>query len=307
MKVNPDRRQPWVAIVNPAAGRAHENHWRAIERALRAARIEFDAIRTEGPRHAQELARTELQRGRRRILAVGGDGSVNEIVHGIMSAGLADARDVTLAVAPLGTGNDWARSLGIDRDPTTIARTITADRGMLHDVGAIDFPAASAERRWFINVAGAGYDAYVTERVPRPVPSALTYLRIVLTGLLTYRSPQFVITAGTERIEGKLLLAFVANGRYCGNRMLVAPVASMDDGLFDVVWIRDLSPGQALVRLPILYDGRILGDPAVSHLRTAQVRIDTDPAVAVQADGEILGRTPAEFSIRREALRVIVR
>ena len=238
------------------------------------------------------------------ILAVGGDGSVNEIVHGIMTAGLADTREVTLAVAPTGTGNDWARSLGIGRNPNEIVRALVTGRTMLHDVGAIDFPA-SGERRWFINVAGAGYDAWVTERVPRPVPSAFTYLRIALAGLVRYRSPLFRITADGEQVEGRLLLAFVANARYCGNRMNVAPTASLDDGLLDVLAVRELSLLAVLPKLGKLYGGRILGDPAVRHLRAATVRIETDPPVAVQADGQIVGPTPAVFSLQPRALTVV--
>ena len=177
---------------------------------------------------------------------------------------------------------------------------------MLHDVGSIDFPGSDAPRRWFINVAGAGYDAYVTERVPRPVPSAFTYLRGALSGLANYRSPEFQITADGETIAGRLLLAFVANARYCGNRMHVAPTARMDDGLFDVLAVRELTLLQVLPKLVKLYGGRILGDPAVRHLRAARVRIETEPAAAIQADGQIVGRTPALFSLQRQALRVVV-
>jgi YegS/Rv2252/BmrU family lipid kinase len=295
----------WLAVVNPASGRPDGGFgWRRLEHILQAAGVSFDAVHTQHPGHGETLARKALDDGRRHILAVGGDGSVNEIVHGIMTAGLADTREVTLAVAPTGTGNDWARSLGIGRNPNEIARAVVTGRTMLHDVGAIDFPA-SGERRWFINVAGAGYDAWVTERVPRPVPSAFTYLRIALAGLVRYRSPLFRITADGEQVEGRLLLAFVANARYCGNRMNVAPAALMDDGRFDLLAVQELSLLQVLPKLGKLYGGRILGDPAVRHLRAATVRIETDPPVAVQADGQIVGPTPAEFSLRPRALTVV--
>ena len=301
----PSKSNRWLVIVNPASGRPDGGFgWRRLEHILQAAGVSFDAVHTQHPGHGETLARKALDDGRRHILAVGGDGSVNEIVHGIMTAGLADTREVTLAVAPTGTGNDWARSLGLGRNPNEIARAVVTGRTMLHDVGAIDFPA-SGERRWFINVAGAGYDAWVTERVPRPVPSAVTYLRIALAGLVRYRSPMFRITADGEQVEGRLLLAFVANARYCGNRMNVAPVALMDDGLFDLLAVQELSLLQVLPKLGKLYGGRILGDHAVRHLRAATVRIETDPPVAMQADGQIVGPTPAEFSLRPRALTVV--
>ena len=297
----------WLVIVNPASGRPDGGRgWSAIEQALQRAELCFDVTHTQHPGHGETLARQALRDGRRHIVAVGGDGSVNEIVQGILTAGLPDTRAVTLAVAPHGTGNDWARSLRITRDPSRIAAVVAAEQTMLHDVGFIDFPEAGGIRRWFINVAGAGYDAYVSERVPRPVPSAFTYLRVALNGLATYRSPDFRITAGTETIAGRLLLAFVANARFCGNRMHVAPTASMDDGLLDVLAVNELSLLQVLPKLLKLYRGRILGDRAVRHLRASTVRIETLPPVAVQADGQIVGRTPAEFGVQRQALRVVI-
>jgi YegS/Rv2252/BmrU family lipid kinase len=297
----------WRVIVNPASGRPDGGAgWRAIEAALRSAGVSFDVVRTEQPGHGGELAQAALSTGSRHIAVAGGDGSVNEVVQGIMSAGLADTRDVTLAVIPTGTGNDWARTLGITRRPAGIARALAGGRTMLHDVGAIDLPGRHLARRWFINVAGAGFDAYVTERVPRPVPSAFTYLGIALEGLVRYRAPQFRIAADGETIEGRLLLAFVANAQYCGNRMHVMPTARTDDGELDVLAVRELSLLQALPKLAKLYAGRILGDPAVRHLRARRVRIEADPPALIQADGQIVGETPAEFSLQQQALRVLV-
>ena len=297
----------WLVIVNPASGRPDGGAgWRAIELALRDAAVAFDVIRTEQPGHGEELAHAALLQGRRHIAVAGGDGSVNEVVHGIMNADLADTRDVTLAVIPTGTGNDWARTLGISRRPEDIARAIAAGRTMLHDVGVIDFPDSGGRRRWFINVAGAGYDAWVTEHVPRPVPSAFTYLGIALRGLLNYRSPDFAVTVGDARFEGRMLLAFVANAQFCGNRMHVAPTARTDDGLLDVLAVDELSLLQALPKLVKLYAGRILGDRAVHHARGPRVRIETRPEATIQADGQIVGRTPAEFSLLPRALRVVV-
>jgi YegS/Rv2252/BmrU family lipid kinase len=297
----------WLIIVNPASGRPDGGAgWRAIEDALRTAGIAFDVIHTEYPGHGEELARAALSRGRRRIAVAGGDGSVNEVVHGVMNAGLPDTRDLALAVIPTGTGNDWARTLGIKRRPADIAHTLASGRTMLHDVGAIDLPGRNPGRRWFINVAGAGYDAYVTQRVPRPVPGALTYLRIALAGLARYRAPHFRITADELTIEGRLLLAFVANAQYCGNRMHVAPTARTDDGWLDVLAVQELSLLAVWPKLVKLYSGHILGDRALRHLRARRIRIETEPPVVIQADGQIVAETPAEFCLLERAVQVIV-
>lgn len=297
----------WLAIVNPSSGLAGSRHnWGAIESALQAARVPFEVVRTAQPHEGEAIARRALQQGRRRLIAAGGDGSVNDVLNGVMGAGLADTREVTLAVAPTGTGNDWARSLGIGRRPRDVAAAVAAGRTMLHDVGIVARSGPGGQRRWFINVAGAGYDAHMTSRLPRPIPSALTYLRAALSGLASYRAPVFAVDADGTAFDGRMLLVFAANGRYCGNRMHVAPVARMDDGLLDLVMVRDLGLLAVLPKLLKLYGGSILADPAVRHLRAARIRIDADPPAGVQVDGQLVGTTPVEFSLLPRALRVIV-
>jgi diacylglycerol kinase (ATP) len=297
----------WLAIVNPSSGLAGSRHnWGGIESALRAAQVPLQVVCTRQPHEGESIARRAVQQGRRKLIAAGGDGSVNDVVNGVMSAGLADTREVTLAVAPTGTGNDWARSLGIGRNPADVAAAISAGRTMLHDVGILDLPGSGQRRRWFINVAGAGYDAHMTARLPRPIPSALTYLRVAISGLASYRAPRFQVDADGTRVHERLLLVFAANARYCGNRMHVAPVARMDDGLLDVVMVQELGLLAVLPKLAKLYRGTILGDPAVRHVRAARVRIEADPPAGVQVDGQMAGSTPAEFSLLGQALRVVV-
>jgi diacylglycerol kinase (ATP) len=300
--------EAWLAIVNPAAGFPRwRRSWHGIEAALRAAGVPLEVVRTERPQHGESIARDAVLGGRRRLIAAGGDGSVNDVLNGVMNAGLDDTREVTLAVAPTGTGNDWARSLGIGRRPAEVSAAVAAGRTMLHDVGMADYPGSAERRRWFINVAGAGYDADMTARVPRPVPSALTYLRVAVIGLLSYRAPRFRVDADGTTVEDRMLLVFAANAQYCGNRMHVAPVARMDDGLLDVVMVRELGLLAVLPKLVKLYRGTILGDPAVRHVRAARVRVDAEPPAQIQTDGQMAGRTPVEFSVLRQALRVVVR
>jgi diacylglycerol kinase (ATP) len=297
----------WLAIVNPASGRERARAiWPSVERELGRAGVRIDVELTTRPHEGEAMACAAARAGRRRILVAGGDGSVHDVVNGIMNSGL-DADDrVTLAVAPGGTGNDWARSLGIGRDPQAIVASIVGGRTSLLDVGAIDFPRAHPpKRRWFVNVAGAGYDAHVISRLPERIPSAFSYFKGALGGLASYRSALFHVAANGVTIDSRLLLALVANGRYCGNHMDVAPNARPDDGLLDVVLIDDVGLATALVKIAKLYRGTILGDPVVRYLRTASVRIDSVPRVAVEADGQVVGETPAEFSLRPRALKVV--
>jgi YegS/Rv2252/BmrU family lipid kinase len=314
-----DTGEPWFAIVNPNAGRTRRNSraWSSMQAALRDAGVRCDVAMTAGPGDGARLAATAWTEGRRRFLVGGGDGSAHDVVNGLMQAqgepGSPERAPglPTLVPLPLGTGNDWARSLQLPRSPAHLAQVIRQGRAVPHDVGRIDFPLAGASARascWFINVAGAGFDAHVIERLPAQTPSGPAYLLGALRELGRYRSPRFTIDAGAlgdTPITGRMLLAFVANGRYCGGRMLVAPQARQDDGAFDVVTIDDVGRLRALPKLLKLYTGRLQGDPLVRHRVTGSVLIDSLPRAGVEADGQHVGQTPARFTVCPGALQVL--
>ena len=305
-----DGASTWLAIYNPTAGRSRRMRaWTRVEHALRASGLRFDVATTSAAGDAADIAAEAMQEGCRRNMVAGGDGTVHEVVNGLMRDHAARAVDdrPTLVPLPLGTGNDWARSLRLPHEPVELARCIVRGRTILHDAGRIAFPTDPDALHWFINVAGAGFDAHVISRLPAQTPSALAYLKSALVELGRYRSPQFRLTCDDAApLEGRFLLAFVANAEYCGHRMHVAPTARLDDGRLDVVTIDEVGLLRALPKLLKLYRSSILSDPLVGHRVVTTVRIDADPAVAVEADGQLVGSTPAVFSLQRQALRVIV-
>lgn len=305
----------WLVIVNPAAGNARgHSTWRAVADAMHAAGIAFEEVSTSAARAGQVIAAAAVHEGHRRLLVAGGDGSVHDVVNGIFEAieAGADAAPVSLGVIPLGTGNDWARSLNMPRTPGEIVALVRNDRCVAHDVGRIDF---GTRHCWFINVAGAGLDGHVIERLPRRIRSRLAYLAGAMRALRDYRAPLFEIDARPlghggatpdATLRGRFLLTFVANGRYCGHRMDIAPDAIRDDGLFEIVAIDAVGLGTVFRKLVKLYRGTLLADPIVHHARGASVRITCSPAVPVEADGQFVGVTPAEFTVLPGALRVLV-
>jgi YegS/Rv2252/BmrU family lipid kinase len=314
----------WLVIANPAAGRAGPNSqaWRELERALRAAGVAFDVEWTRAQGDGARIAAEARSHGQHRFLVAGGDGSLHDVVNGLLrergTTGHADAEPVpTVVPLALGTGNDWSRSLALPRDPAALAALILRDAGVPHDAGRIDLltnSGAVRDTHWFINVAGAGFDAHVIERMPARTPSRLAYLLGALRELARYRAPLFQLgiempgddgTLHTEEIRGRYLLAFVANGRYCGGGMHVAPTALLDDGRFDVVTIAALNLWQALPKLARLYSGRLLQDSAVQRHVAARVRIDAEPLTGIEADGQFVGHTPATFSVERGVLRTL--
>jgi diacylglycerol kinase (ATP) len=312
-------------IANPAAGRAgHDSRaWRSTERALRQAGVEFDVEWTQSPGDGARIAATSWRAGRDRFLVAGGDGSLHDALNGLMRERCTDRtlahdtppRTPTLIPLPLGTGNDWARSLGLPTRPASLAAAIQRGRLTPHDAGRIDFLDATGATRdtcWFINVAGAGFDAHVIERMAGRTPSRFAYLYGALRELGRYRSPAFELTLlegpgdrTGRRVDGRWLLAFVANGQYCGGGMHVAPTARQDDGLFDVVTIEALGLLRALPKLARLYSGSILRDRAVQLRVAPRLRIDALPQAGLEADGQFVGRTPAVITIEPDALHTL--
>jgi diacylglycerol kinase family enzyme len=164
------------------------------------------------------------------------------------------------------------------------------------------------ETRWFVNVAGAGFDAHVIERMPVQTPSRLAYLWGALRELDRYRpSACRLVLDGDEHaaVAGRWLLAFVANGQYCGGSMHVAPTARQDDGLFDLVTIEAVSLWRALPKLVRLYRGTLLGDALVRHRQFQRLRIDANPRIGLEADGQFMGRTPALITVEPAAIRTL--
>jgi diacylglycerol kinase (ATP) len=251
-------------------------------------------------------ATAAVSRGFRRLLAVGGDGTLHEVLNGALAAPGVDSGELVFAVAPFGTGNDWARGRGVPREPLALARCLAAGRTTRCDLGCIEFTGApGAPQRHFINVAGAGIDAEVLAALPRGPARPSAYLLGVLRALWTFRPPEFALLADSREERGPRLLALAANGPYCGNGMRLAPGAAPDDGLLDIVTVEPLPLLAALLRLPRLFDGRLAGERWVRSSRASWVEIQATPAATIEADGQLVGTTPARVRVLPGAIRVL--
>lgn len=297
---------PWFVIVNPAAGGARaRRRWPALRAALERRGIPFTAALTTAPGQAQELAVDAVSTGARSLLVVGGDGSLHEVINGLWARGPDALQRTVVAVAPCGSGNDWARMLGFPGDPTRLAALLAAGRTRRVDLGlATCRPLAGTTdpRCVFHNVAGAGIDAAVLRRTPRRGPRALAYLAGLARTLPGYRASSYRITSGGQLQQGRHFLALAAIGPECGGGLRLAPGALPDDGQLELVTIDALSLPRSLGRLPRLFNGRLAADPAVRIRRVAEARIDCDPPGEIQADGQLIGTTPLSVQVLPGAL-----
>lgn len=295
---------PTCVVLNPVAGGV-ARHPGVVERLKELA---GDRCRcTRRPGHASELAREALARGCRRLVAAGGDGTLQEVVNG-----LGDRADrVELGLVPLGTGNDFARSVGIPTDPDRALTAMRECRPRPVDVLLCrrSGGAGDGECLRVVNFAIGGFGGRVADHVTerrRRIWGSLVYLRAALAdlpGLTRYRAR---VRVDGERVDGEPLLAvIVANGRWLGHGIPAAPEARIDDGLLDVVMIRSIS----ILRLPLLIlrvlGGRHLDHPAVSFRRGSHVEVRATPGMPFNADGQELGRGDMEFRVQPGALRIL--
>lgn len=290
-------------IVNPVAG--HGRSLRVFGR-LQAVLERVAGLRcviwtTRGPGHATELAHRAGLEGYQRIVAVGGDGTVHEAINGLMALHPPVRERIAFGVVPAGSGNDFARNAGVPRDPGALAALLAGGPASPVDVGVVD-------GHYFGNVAGVGFDAEVARlanRLPKFVPGALTYVVSAVSVLASYKNAGVRIHLDGRALERRVLLVAVGNGAAYAGGMLICPGARMNDGRFRVVVAGDLSRLSVLTTLPKVFSGRHLDHPLVEVFDAEEVRIEADRPLAVQADGEIVARTPTTLRLVPMALRVI--
>jgi diacylglycerol kinase (ATP) len=294
----------WFIVINPASGGGSARRfWRRLRMALDGAQLEYRPADSTAAGSIAELIGTALRDGHRRFLALGGDGTFNQLVNGLASQDAVPLAQCLAGVAALGTGNDWARAMRVPDDPEFLVRQMARGAGREVDLGvAVD---ASGRRRYFHNVAGAGLDAEVVRRAPGRGPRSLAYLAGIARTLTGFRAPQFSITTDGRERSGKFLLVLAANGPRCGGGMQLTPGARLDDGWLDLVTVAPLGAGAALAKLPKLFDGRLAGDPAFTVTRCRSATIASEPPCGVELDGEPAGNTPVTIQLLPSALRAL--
>jgi diacylglycerol kinase (ATP) len=300
---------PAFLVMNPASagGRTHRN-WPATAAVLRSAGVAFDLHRTAAPGDATDAVRHALASGYRTVIVVGGDGTLNEVVNGFFdAAGDPIASEAALGLLPSGTGGDFRRAAAIPARIAAAAALIASGSRRRIDAGRVDF--AGGQRRFFINIADCGMGGEVAARVNRstykaggPRGSAM-FLATSLATLLSYVSRTARIDIDGTCIERDVRSVVIANGRYFGGGMNVAPGAELDDGRFDVVIIGETGRTRALTGIPSLYSGRHLKRREVEVHRARVVRVTCDGApMLFDVEGEQVGATPATLTCMPAAI-----
>lgn len=305
--------QRWFVIVNPVAGNGRGlDHFPQISKLLRDAGIPSEPVFTEHKFHATELTVSAVKQGFRRIIAVGGDGTLHEVVNGLFIQQTVDPREVLLAVIAVGSGNDWIRTFGIPSRYADAIRAIREGKSFLQDVGMVSYEEAHyRQQRCMANVAGTGFDAEVVRRYAhlrrQGRRSKWLYLWCMIRSFFGYKSTGVKVWIDDRLVYNNLLMS-IAIGvcKYNGGGVQQLPRAVADDGLLDVSLIRPVHFWHILFRIRYLFNGGIYRIRHILQARGSRVRIESSPEIAVEVDGELLGQTPLEFSVRHRAIRVVV-
>ena len=305
--------QEWFAIVNPNAGNGKgKKDWSRIADLLNGKNIKFNMKFTERKGHAIEFTRELIASGYRKFISVGGDGTLNEIVNGIFTQDHCSPSEIILSLIPVGTGNDWGRMFGIPLVYEGAVQVIGEGKLLLHDIGVVNyFDGEKKEKRYFINIAGLGFESVVVKKTNRQKEKGKSnkaiYFYNLLSSLISYRNTPAEITVDGKTTKSSIFSVNVGNGRYCGGGMRQTPEALPDDGLLDITVIKEMGRFEIIRSLKLLYDGTILSHPKVDGYRSNNLKVNPEWPLYLEADGESLGHTPAEFGIIPSAVNIIYR
>lgn len=307
----PDKSIRWFIVVNPNAGkRKGEKDWSLIEDLLRRNKLSFEAEFTATKGHAVKLVYKAINAGYRNIIAVGGDGTMNEVVNGCFRQELCSTNEICLSMITVGTGNDWGRMFGIPLDYNEAIQVIRTKNTCLHDTGIVEYYNGSKrKKRYFINIAGLGFDAIVVKKTnlqkEKGRSGKALYFWNLLRSLLAYKHTTTEIIIDGKRITDEVFTISLGIGKYSGGGMMQTPNARHDDGLFDITIIKKMRKGEIIRNLKLLYDGTILSHPKIEGYTGKDILIDSDPLIHVEADGESLGHSPIEFQILPKSINVV--
>ncbi len=268
-----------LVIVNPNAGSGRgRKDWEKISALLEKAGLLFSVRFTGKKEDAIAFATGGIETGFRKIITVGGDGTLNEVVNGVLRNSTCPALDISLGLIPVGTGNDWGRMLGIPSDYEKAIKIIREEKKMLHDAGVVSFSGESGKiERYFINIAGLGFESAVVKRTnfqkDHGHSGKLIYFYNLLMSLLSYKNTRTEIIIDGEEVVTDLFSLNIGNGIYCGGGMRQTPGAQPDDGLLDVTIIGNIGKLEIIRKLHMLYDGTILEHPKIKGYKCKNVKV----------------------------------
>lgn len=337
-------KETWLAVVNLHAGSGKTvSVWRTAEKILGELNVNYDNKYTDCKYHATEISYNAAVSGCRKFIAVGGDGTIHEVMEGIMrfvdEAGIfgrdAKLSDFYVAVIPIGSGNDWIKTHNISHNIREIVQLIKDNSFVGQDivkVGVLQMPQSAAHQpfnesevksvlsvvplkySWMVNIGGVGFDARICERVnvqkSMGKRGKLLYVNSLIYNLMRHKSSPMSIWCDGERIyEGDCYTIALGIGTYSGGGMRQTPYAVYDDGLLDYMVVPAYLVPKLVLDAPKLFTDKFLTSKGLIFGRgkvITVVPLDDNPEI-VEVDGEILGKVPVRFEVLSDQINVLHR
>lgn len=303
----------WMAIINPSSGNGKtEQRWKTVKAQLKQAGIALGEVYTSNQGEGIALTRSVLEDGYKKIIAVGGDGTLNEVLNGLMEEDKPFVENIELAVLGHGTGSDFRRSLQTDKNIHSFITSLKNTRPQLIDIGKVIYQnrEQELETRYFINASNLGIGTEVVNRVNQRAKmfgSKLTYVIGLMSTLFQYNNIKISMKLDDKEIvEGTFCAVMICNGQYIGGGMHIAPHAELNDGLFEVIVVKDISKQKLIAKFPLLYSGRHINLPEIAVYQCRSISVVTTDSTVLETDGEIIGSLPHEFRILPKCLRLRV-
>lgn len=287
----------------------------AKEKLIAKARSLFDGLAvlefliTQSGKNATHCGTEAIKHGAQILIAVGGDGTVNEVANAILFH--PNRNTLKMGILPFGKGNDFVRSLGIGRDLAVLRDNIKLDKSRRIDAGKLDFVDKNGmnSQRYFVNIADVGLGGMATQmlRAGRPLWSSnLTYFWVIVKAFIHYKPTLVKFASETNNYEGKVLSICMANGGYFASGLGIAPEAKPDDGMLEWVILGNISIWDYLKNIPNLKRVKKIQHPEVSYHRGTECIISSEIPLPIDMDGEFVGYTPLKCQVEPSALEIIV-
>lgn len=299
----------WFVIVNPASGNgASKKLWSKIYNELTNQNIEFEFEFTQYKNHSIELVQNAIKQGFTKFICVGGDGTLHNIVNGVLSLNPTNISKIKIGIIPIGTGNDWVKTYYISKNYKEAIQIIKAEKTIQQDIGKLTITKIN-KTVYFNNLAGIGFDGYVVYKVNTYKKlGALAYLFGALVSLTSYKKSTLEITFNDTILKGKTLMLLIGLCKYSGGGMQLTKNSNPTDGLFDISYIPKITLLTILANIKGLFNGKITNHKLVNTYKTSFLKVtilDTQKTY-IQADGELIGSGDFTVSILEKAINFII-